>query len=83
MRLCKQGRYFLVPEPGNPAPDAGHEEEQLRMFLGKRDEVILKCTECGNENYITTRNKRNHPNKMEINKFCPHCRKMTLHKEKK
>jgi len=40
MRLCKQGRYFLVPEPGNPAPDAGHEEEQLRMFLGKRDEVI-------------------------------------------
>ena len=38
--MMKQRRYFLVPEPGNPAPDAGHEEEQLRMFLGKRDEVI-------------------------------------------
>lgn len=53
------------------------------MATGKRDQVILKCTECGEENYLTTRNKRLHPNKMEVNKFCPKCRKMTLHKEKK
>ncbi|HBM70052.1 MAG TPA: 50S ribosomal protein L33 [Firmicutes bacterium] len=52
-------------------------------MASKRDQVILKCTECGDENYITTRNKRNNPNKMEINKFCPKCNKMTLHKEKK
>ena len=53
------------------------------MAKGKRDQVILKCTECGNENYLTTRNKKTHTAKMEIKKFCPHCRKMTLHKEKK
>ena len=53
------------------------------MANSKRDQVILKCTECGEENYLTTRNKRLHPNKMEVNKFCPKCRKMTLHKEKK
>ncbi|MBQ4182812.1 MAG: 50S ribosomal protein L33 [Bacilli bacterium] len=53
------------------------------MASSKRDQVILKCTECKNENYITTRNKRNHPDKMEIQKFCKHCGKMTIHKEKK
>ena len=35
-------------------------------MASKRDEVILKCSICGDENYITTRNKRSHPNKMEI-----------------
>ena len=25
-----------------------------------RDNIILKCTECGEENYINTKNKRNH-----------------------
>ena len=53
------------------------------MATSKRDQVILKCTVCGEENYLTTRNKRLHPNKMEVNKYCPKCRKMTLHKEKK
>ena len=52
-------------------------------MASKRDEVILKCSECREENYITTRNKRSHPAKMEINQYCPKCRKMTLHKEKK
>ena len=53
------------------------------MASKKRDQIILKCTVCGEENYHTTRNKKTHPTKMEINKFCPVCRKMTLHKEKK
>lgn len=52
-------------------------------MAGKRDQAILKCSECGNENYITTRNKKTHPTKMEILKYCPTCRKKTLHKEKK
>ena len=50
---------------------------------GKREEAILKCTECGEENYHTTRNKKTHPAKMELLKYCPHCQKKTLHKEKK
>ena len=53
------------------------------MAAKKREQAILKCSECGNENYHTTRNKKTHPTKMEILKFCPHCRKKTLHKEKK
>ncbi|MCX5775681.1 MAG: 50S ribosomal protein L33 [Firmicutes bacterium] len=48
-----------------------------------RDNLMLKCTVCGEENYISTRNKRSHPDRLELNKFCPRCGKMTPHKEKK
>ena len=48
-----------------------------------RANIILKCTECGEENYITTKNKKNHPDRMEKSKFCPRCNKQTVHKEKK
>ncbi|MDD3144306.1 MAG: 50S ribosomal protein L33 [Candidatus Cloacimonetes bacterium] len=47
-----------------------------------RDIIILACEECKNRNYTTTRNKRKHPNRMEIKKFCPTCRKHTLHKQR-
>ncbi|MBE6118309.1 MAG: 50S ribosomal protein L33 [Solobacterium sp.] len=48
-----------------------------------RENIIFKCSVCGEENYIGTRNKRTHPEKMEIKKYCPVCRKVTAHKEKK
>jgi len=48
-----------------------------------RDNLIYRCTECNNENYIGTKNKRNHPGRMEIKKYCPKCNKKTLHREKK
>ncbi|MFA6586457.1 MAG: 50S ribosomal protein L33 [Bacilli bacterium] len=49
----------------------------------KRTNIILKCSVCKSENYITTKNKREHPDKFETNKFCPKCNKMTKHVEKK
>ena len=67
-------RYVRIP--------LAKKEEETNM-ASKRDEVILKCTECGEENYISSRNKKTHPVKMEISKYCPKCRKKTLHKEKK
>ena len=50
-------------------------------MASKRDEVILACGECGEHNYLNTRNKKTHPDKLELNKYCPRCRKVTLHKE--
>lgn len=47
-----------------------------------RENIILKCTECGEENYINTKNKRNHPERMEVKKYCSRCNKKTTHKEK-
>lgn len=48
-----------------------------------RDNITLKCTVCGEENYITTKNKKEHPDKLQTKKYCKKCRKATLHKEKK
>lgn len=48
-----------------------------------RTEVTLVCTECKAENYITTKNKKNDPDRLSFNKYCPHCHKKTLHKEKR
>ena len=48
-----------------------------------RENIILKCTECGEENYIKKKNKRNQPERMEVKKYCPRCNKQTTHKEKK
>ena len=48
-----------------------------------RDRITFKCSECGEENYIGTRNKRKNPERMQINKFCPRCNKKTLQKKKK
>jgi len=46
-----------------------------------RDLVILACEDCKNRNYTTTKNKRKHPNRVEAKKYCPTCRKHTLHKQ--
>ena len=48
-----------------------------------RDNFILKCTECGEENYLASKNKKLHPDRIEIKKYCPRCNKKTVHKEKK
>jgi large subunit ribosomal protein L33 len=51
----------------------------------KADRIIihLACTECKERNYTTTKNKRNDPNRLELNKFCRRERKVTLHRETK
>lgn len=43
----------------------------------------LACTECKRRNYTTTKNKRTHPERMELKKYCRFCRKHTLHREGK
>jgi len=48
-----------------------------------RDNITLKCTVCGEENYITTKNKRKQPDRIEKKKYCHRCNKSTIHKEKK
>jgi large subunit ribosomal protein L33 len=48
-----------------------------------RDIITLACTDCKNRNYTTTKNKKTTPDKLELKKFCPSCRKHTAHKETK
>ena len=54
---------------------------------GNRVQVILECTEhkdsgkLGTSRYITTKNKKNTPERLEVKKFNPILKKMTVHKE--
>lgn len=54
---------------------------------GNRIQVILECTEHkasgkpGTSRYITTKNRKNTPDRMEIKKFNAIMNKYTLHKE--
>jgi large subunit ribosomal protein L33 len=48
-----------------------------------RDIITLACADCKNRNYTTTKNKKTTPDKLELRKYCPTCRKHTSHKETK
>ena len=48
-----------------------------------RTMIILACTECKNRNYTSGKNKKNTPDRLELKKYCPHCKKHTVHKETK
>ena len=45
--------------------------------------ITLACTECKEHNYVTKKNKRNDPNRMELKKYCPRCRAHKSHREQK
>lgn len=47
------------------------------------DNIIMVCTECKMENYISKKNKKNHPDRIDLKKYCPKCNKSTVHREKK
>jgi large subunit ribosomal protein L33 len=53
----------------------------------QRIQVILECTEHknsgrpGTSRYITTKNKKNTPERLEMKKYNPILKKVTVHKE--
>ena len=48
-----------------------------------RTAITLACAECKQRNYRTNKNKKNNPDRLELKKYCPFCKKETLHKETK
>ena len=56
---------------------------ELKGETTMRVNITLACTECGDRNYITTKNKRNNPERIELKKYCPRLKRMTLHREAK
>ena len=49
----------------------------------KREVIRLVCTEDGKHYVSTSKNRQNTPDKLELMKYNPNLRKMTLHKEKR
>jgi len=54
---------------------------------GDRVQVVLECTEQRKSNvpgvsrYITTKNRKNTPSKLQLKKYNPYLKKVTVHKE--
>ena len=48
-----------------------------------RVKITLACSECKQRNYVSKKNKKNDPDRIEMMKHCKFCRKHTLHKETK
>jgi large subunit ribosomal protein L33 len=46
-----------------------------------RPKITLACQECKHRNYITKKNRRNDPDRLEMKKFCPNCGRHQLHRE--
>ena len=48
-----------------------------------RDKIKLESTAGTGHFYTTTKNKRTHPDRLELKKYCRWCRKHTPHRESK
>ncbi|ANU09715.1 50S ribosomal protein L33 [Planococcus antarcticus DSM 14505] len=48
-----------------------------------RVNITLACTETGDRNYNTTKNKRTNPERIELKKYSPRLKKVTIHRETK
>ncbi|MEO1261840.1 MAG: 50S ribosomal protein L33 [Bacteroidota bacterium] len=54
---------------------------------GNRNQIILECTEqkgsgvAGMSRYVTQKNRKNTPERLELKKYNKYLRKMTVHKE--
>lgn len=46
-----------------------------------RPKITLACQECKHRNYITRKNRRNDPDRLELKKYCPNCRTHRPHRE--
>jgi large subunit ribosomal protein L33 len=61
--------------------------QEVMAKKGNRIQVIMECTEHktsgmpGTSRYITTKNRKNTPDRLEMKKYNPILKKMTVHKE--
>lgn len=79
-------RSFFMPEKMTDT-SSGMRKMTMQMKTLEvevvRVKITLACTECKQRNYNMTKEKKNHPERMETQKYCKFCRKHTLHKETK
>ena len=50
---------------------------------GAREPITLECTDCKRRTHMTSKNKKNDTDRLEIKKYCKFCKKHTTHKETK
>nr|WP_281372996.1 50S ribosomal protein L33 [Kineococcus aurantiacus] len=61
--------------------DTEEEAPAVAKTTDVRPKITMACTECKERNYITKKNRRNDPDRLDLAKFCPRCGKKTTHRE--
>ena len=51
--------------------------------VGNRQYKTFTCTECKAYSYRMDKNVKNNPERLELSKYCPKCKKHTNFKEEK
>jgi large subunit ribosomal protein L33 len=70
------------PAGGNDPPERPTEERHAIVAATDiRPKITLACQECKHRNYITRKNRRNDPDRLELKKYCPNCRCHRPHRE--
>jgi len=67
--------------PAVTGPAQGEERHPVAKQTDIRPKITLACVECKERNYITRKNRRNDPDRLELKKYCPRDRKHTVHRE--
>ena len=74
---------FLLRDMTEPLREGGKQNSDFTGGAEVRVKITLACSECKQRNYNTMKNKKNDPDRLEMNKYCRFCKKHTLHKETK
>ena len=84
--FCAKSRGSGAAAAVHPDGRRGLKNQSINAFIwrfGMRTRITLSCTECKQRNYNTTKDKKTHPERLEMKKYCRFCRKHTVHKETK
>jgi large subunit ribosomal protein L33 len=85
-RFASRGCRFDADAAGRlVSAGSGVADEKGKAVASKgqdiRPKITLACMECKERNYITKKNRRNDPDRLELKKYCPRDRKHTVHRE--
>jgi large subunit ribosomal protein L33 len=67
----RQDPKQIVDEEGAPVAKA----------TDVRPKITMACTVCKHRNYITKKNRRNDPDRLDLKKYCSNCNDHTEHRE--
>ena len=78
IRWIEKGSFFFAVKFCEEK--SGYNQTEVEKM---RVKITLACQECKQRNYNTMKNKKNDPDRLEMNKYCRFCKKHTTHKETK
>ena len=76
------GVAFCVTRGSRPGSDGRRTALEMEMpRRGDRLVVTLECRDCGSRGYVSTKNRRNTPDRLDLRKYCRACRAHKAHRE--